>query len=199
MTGSDVAPSLGMITGVNWPIRLAPEQSDVAPSNHRTLETAWRVHVQPGPGRTRLADVDLNGVERRAATMGKDSGATVVIRAYGVRAERLDDAAKSRRLANNPARGVEKLPRKSARRDAYLSPEDAGRLAGESGQHRTLVSCCVLRDQVAKLSRSGCAMSSSYAGGEACTTTPSSSEWIKRSARPRAATTAPCRHRNSCR
>ena len=40
---------------------------------------------------------------------------------------------------HNPARGVENLPRKSAQRHGYLSPEDVGRLAGESGQHRAVV------------------------------------------------------------
>ena len=139
-TGSYVAPSLGIITvGELAPTWLSRKQFDVAPSNYRTLESAWRIHVEPDWGKTRLADVDLNGVERWIATMGKESGATVVIRSYGVLAGILDDAVKSRRLASNPARGVENLPRKSARRHVYLSPEDVGRLAGESGQHRALV------------------------------------------------------------
>src|SRR5215212_3457748 len=97
MTGSYVAPSLGMITvGELAPTWLSRKQSDVAPSNYRTLESAWRIHVEPEWGKTRLADVDLNGVEQWIATMGKGSGATVVIRAYGVLAGILDDAVKSR-------------------------------------------------------------------------------------------------------
>jgi integrase len=71
--------------------------------------------------------------------MGKDSGATVVIRAYGVLAGILDDAVKSRRLASNPARGVENLRHKPSKRHVYLSAEDVGRLAHEAGQHRALV------------------------------------------------------------
>jgi integrase len=51
----------------------------------------------------------------------------------------LDDAVKSRRLASNPARGVENLPRRHGKRHVYLSAEDVGRLAHESGQHRALV------------------------------------------------------------
>jgi integrase len=140
MTGTYVAPSLGMITvGELAPTWLSRKESDVAPSNYRTLESAWRNHVQPVWGTTRVADVDLAAVERWIAAMGKTSRATVVIRAYGVLAGILDDAVKSRRLASNSARGVENLPRKSAQRHVYLSPEDVGRLAGESGQHRALV------------------------------------------------------------
>src|ERR1700736_102887 len=92
---------------------LSRKQSVVAPSNYRTLETAWRIHVQPVWGTTRVADVDLAAVERWIAVMGKPSGATVVVRAYGVLAGILDDAVKSRRLASNPARGVENLPHKT--------------------------------------------------------------------------------------
>ena len=140
MTGTYVAPSLGMITVAELaPAWLARKQSDVAPSNYRTLESAWRIHVQPVWGAARVADIDLGAVERWVAAMGRTSGSTVVIRAYGVLAGILDDAVKSRRLASNPSRGVENLPHKSAKRRVYLSPDDVGRLADESGQHRALV------------------------------------------------------------
>ena len=106
MSGQYVAPSLGMITvGEMAPAWLSRKQSDVAPSNYRTLESAWRVHVQPVWGTTRLADVDLATVERWIGTLRRKRGATVTIRAYGVLAGILDDAVKSRRLASNPARG----------------------------------------------------------------------------------------------
>jgi hypothetical protein len=51
MSGQYVAPSLGMITvGAMAPTWLSRKQSDVAPSNYRTLESAWRIHVQPVGG-----------------------------------------------------------------------------------------------------------------------------------------------------
>ncbi len=125
---------------MRWRRRGCPrKQSDVAPSNYRTLETAWRIHVKPVWGTIRVADVDLAAVERWIAAIGKTSGATVVIRAYGVLAGILDDAVKGKRLASNPARGVENLPRRSGKRRVYLTAEDVGRLAAESGQHRALV------------------------------------------------------------
>jgi integrase len=103
------------------------------------LESAWRIHVEPHWGSARISDIDLAEVESWIATLRRKSGATTVIRSYGVLAGILDDAVKARRLRANPARGVENLPRKTAKRHVYLTPEDVGRLAGESGEHRALV------------------------------------------------------------
>lgn len=140
MTGSYVSPQLGLITvGELAPEWLARKESDVAPSNYRTLDSAWRVHVKPVWGNTRIADIDLAEVERWIAKMKKTSGATTVVRAYGVLAGILDDAVKSRRLVANPARGVENLPDKTAKRRVYLTIDDVSRLAAESGQHQALV------------------------------------------------------------
>jgi integrase len=140
MTGAYVAPSLGMITvGELAPAWLSRKESDVAPSNYRTLESAWRIHVKSVWETTRVADVDLAAVERWIATMRKDSGPTTVVRAYGVLAGILDDAVKSRRLAVNPSRGVENLPDKAGKRRVYLTVDDVARLSAESGQHRALV------------------------------------------------------------
>jgi integrase len=74
------------------------------------------------------------------AAMGrKGSGATTVLRAYGVLSGILASAVKGKRLAANPAKGVENLPRKISKRRVYLSADDVRRLADESGQHRALV------------------------------------------------------------
>jgi integrase len=67
------------------------------------------------------------------------AGATTVLRAHGVLSGILAAAVKSRRLAINPAKGVENLPRKTARRHVYLIADDVAALADESGRHRALV------------------------------------------------------------
>jgi integrase len=67
------------------------------------------------------------------------SGATTVLRAQGVLSGILADAAKGKRIAANPCKGVENLPRKIARRHVYLSADDVRRVADESGEHRALV------------------------------------------------------------
>lgn len=141
MTGDYVAPSLGRITvaelAADW---LARKEQATAPSHYRMLESAWRVHVKPQWGKVSVADVDQLDVEAWIARMGtKGAGATTALRAHGVLSGILADAVKARRIVVNPAKGVENLPRKTARRHVYLSADDVHRLADESGRHRALV------------------------------------------------------------
>jgi integrase len=140
-TGAYIAPVLGRITVGELADRwLARKQRATAPSHYRTLECAYRCHVQPAWGKTAVADVDLLATEEWIDGMVVNgSGATTVIRAYGVLSGILSDAVKGRRLAANPARGVENLPRKSAKRHVYLSADDVARLAERCGEHRALV------------------------------------------------------------
>ena len=142
LKGEYVAPSLGRATVgelvPRWLARKKPPAT--APSHHRMLESAWRVHVRPHWARVAVADVDLLSVEEWITDMvTKGAGATTVLRAHGVLSGILSDAVKGKRLAANPAKGVENLPSKTVRRHVYLSADDVYRLADESGQHRTLV------------------------------------------------------------
>jgi integrase len=141
LKGEYVAPKLGRITvgelATDW---LGRKRQSTAPSHYRMLESAWRVHVQPWWGAVSVADVDLLGVEAWVTSMVRNgSGATTVLRAYGVLSGVLADAVKAKRLAANPSRGIENLPRKTDKRHVYLSADDVERLACESGQHRVLV------------------------------------------------------------
>jgi integrase len=100
----------------------------------------WRVHVKPRWGKVSVADVDALGVEAWIAAMSaRGAGATTVLRAHGVLSGILAGAVKGKRLAANPAKGIEGLPRKTAKRHVYLSAQDVARLADESGEHRALV------------------------------------------------------------
>jgi len=84
--------------------------------------------------------VDLPSVEEWITGMvTKGAGATTVLRAQAVLSGILADAVKGKRLAANPARGVENLPRKTGKRHVYLAADDVALLADESGQHRALV------------------------------------------------------------
>jgi hypothetical protein len=141
MTGSYIAPALGRITvaeiAPNW---LARKQTATARSHYRTLESSYRNHVATRWGRVSVADIDLPGVESWIAAMvRRGASATVVLRAYGVLSGILADAVKQKRLAANPCKGVEGLPRKTGKRRVYLSADDVTRLADESGEHRALV------------------------------------------------------------
>lgn len=138
-TGNYIAPKMGRVTvGELAPKWLERKKMASAPSHYRTLETAWRVHVQPHWGNTAVADVDLLGVEDWITELS-DKSATVVLRAYGVLSGILTDAVKGRRLSANPAKGVENLPKKTGKHHVYLSSEDVARLADHSGEHRALV------------------------------------------------------------
>jgi integrase len=141
LTGDYIAPLLGKVTvdelSVDW---LARKKESTAQSYYRTLETAYRVHVKPKWGSVPVADVDVLGVESWIASMTrKGSGATTVIRAHGVLAGVLADAVKGKRLAANPCKSIDNLPRKTGKRRVYLSADDVARLADKSGEHRALV------------------------------------------------------------
>jgi integrase len=139
--GEYVAPKLGRITIIELaPDWLVRKKQATAPSHYRTLETAWRVHVKPRWGKVSVADVDALGVEAWIAAMSaRGAGATTVLRAHGVLSGILAGAVKGKRLAANPAKGIEGLPRKTAKRHVYLSAQDVARLTDESGEHRALV------------------------------------------------------------
>ncbi len=141
LTGEYIAPSLGRITvgelAADW---LTRKKQSTAPSHYRTLESAWRVHVKPAWGAVSVAAVDVIGVEAWVTSMGaKGAGATTVLRAHGVLLGILDAAVKAKRLAANPVKGIEGLPRKAAKRRVYLSADDVHGLADESGEYRPLV------------------------------------------------------------
>jgi integrase len=141
MRGEYIAPSLGRASvGALAPDWLARKRYATAPSHYRTLESAWRVHVQPHWAAVGVADIDQLSVEAWIAGMvRKGAGATTVLRAHCVLSGILADAVKAKRLAVNPAKGVENLPRKTAKRHVYLSADDVDRLANESGEHQALV------------------------------------------------------------
>lgn len=152
-TGEYVNPALGRITiaelaagpdgdpaSAGW---LRRKKADTAPSNYRTLESSWRVHVKTRWGTVQIGDqakLNVGTVETWIAEMvERGCSPTVVIRAYGVLAGVLDSAVKEKRLRTNPVRGVENLPRKTRKRHIYLTSADVAKLAKESKRHRVLV------------------------------------------------------------
>lgn len=127
------------------------------PSTYRSLETAWRVHVEPRWGSVPVGDVATTAVQGwvtgmsvgREATgaaardvepdedgrrwVERPKSATVVNRAYGILAGILDDAVTDRRARANLARGVT-LPRKSPAPRTYLTHEQVQQLAARCGE-----------------------------------------------------------------
>ncbi|GAB3134884.1 site-specific integrase [Tsukamurella serpentis] len=152
LTGDYVAPALGRITvGELAPDWLAGKKVSMKPSGYHSYDTAWRVHVQP-----KWADRPVNTITRAAVedwitAMQVDevdgggdvvrggAGAVVVLRAHSILAGILDSAVKANRLAKNPARGVENLPRKPQRPRTYLTHEQVRDLATKAGTREVLV------------------------------------------------------------
>lgn len=122
--------------GALGPVWLA-NQTHLKPSSFRPLEIAWRLHVEPIWGRTRVSDVKHTAVQTWVTSMNGAS-ATTVIRNYGVLASILDIAVKDRRILTNPARDVN-LPRKKRKEHIYLTHEQVSDLALAAGDRSTLV------------------------------------------------------------
>jgi integrase len=139
MRGEYVPPTLGRITlgqlGPDW---LERQQGHMKPSGFRSYESAWRVHVEPRWGRTRVSEIRFTAVPAWVSQLAAKRGAVVVQTAYSVLARILDDAVRDRQLASNPARGA-KLPKRVPRRNVYLTVTQLHKLADESGRYRSLV------------------------------------------------------------
>ncbi|EHB54787.1 integrase family protein [Mycolicibacterium rhodesiae JS60] len=141
LTGEFIPETAGRITVAELaPAWLERKKQITAASNYRMLESAWRVHVSPKWGRRQVSSVSIIDIEAWVAQMVRDGrGVTTVLRAHGVLSGILQDAVKARRLAANPARRIEGLPKRVARRHIYLTANDVHRLAVESGTHGPLV------------------------------------------------------------
>jgi integrase len=141
LTGEFIPDAAGKITVAELaPAWLERKEQSTAASNYRMLESAWRIHVKPAWGHRRVADISVVDLETWIARMVKaKKSATTVLRAHGVLSGILTDAVKMRRLASNPARGLENLPKKVTRRHIYLTADDVHRLAAEAGEHQALV------------------------------------------------------------
>lgn len=139
LRGEYVSPSVGKTTigqlGNNW---LARQKGHLKPSGYRVYESGWRIHVAPRWGATPISAVRHSEVQAWVAELSAGRGPSIVRTAYGVLRRILDDCVRDRMLASNPAQGV-RLPPKAPRRHVYLTAEQLGQLADESGRYRSLV------------------------------------------------------------
>ncbi|ELR85680.1 phage-related integrase [Mycobacterium sp. H4Y] len=110
------------------------------PSGYRSYESAWRVHVEPRWRVAKVADIRYTNVQAWISELSKTKklSASRVITVYSVFAGILDDAVHDRMLAANPARGIT-LPRRTKRRNVYLTADQLRRLSIESGRYGSLV------------------------------------------------------------
>lgn len=139
MRGEYISPSLSKTTiGALGPSWLERQKGHMKPSGFRSYESAWRVHVEPRWADTRIGTVKFSDVQAWVATLAGTLSPSMVATVYSVLARILDDAARDRLIPANPARGI-KLPKRAKRRNLYLSADQLGHLADESGRYRALV------------------------------------------------------------
>jgi integrase len=137
--GEYVAPSTGRVTiGELGPAWLARQQGHMRPSGWRSYESLYRTHIAPRWGHTAIGNVRFSDVQAWVAMLSQKRSAATVRTTYTLLSMILADAVRDRLLTSNPAIGV-KLPPKTKRDHAYLTAEQLGRLADESGKYRSLV------------------------------------------------------------
>ena len=104
-------------------------RTDVKPSWKRSLDIAWRKHVQPQWGHWKVESITFGDVQEWIS--GQAHSVTVTKRNHGILMQILDDAVRDRRIARNPAKGV-RLPRRVPAQKRYLTAGELHRLARES-------------------------------------------------------------------
>ena len=148
VTGAYVDPKAGRVTvgatAAAW-LHANPSWSETTRArNHSVLMN----HVLPRWGQVPLSRVTFDDVQAWVAGLSSSGMAGGTVRkVVGALSSVLALAVKSRRLAANPAQGVD-LPKQALTGRRYLTVEQAERLAEASGPHRDIpdvLSYCGLR------------------------------------------------------
>ncbi|MFL0564246.1 tyrosine-type recombinase/integrase [Microbacterium sp. 179-I 1D1 NHS] len=121
---SEARITVGMI-GTSW---IDSRSGDLKPSTQRTIQSAWRIHVEPKWGDRQIGSIRHSEIQIWVAALSKTHSATTVRRCHEVLASVLEVAVRDRRLARNVARDI-KLPRKVGKERAYLSHAQVAQLA----------------------------------------------------------------------
>ncbi|TGY39723.1 site-specific integrase [Microbacterium laevaniformans] len=124
---TDAKISVGVL-GTEW---VDGRRSVMKPSTFHSVESAWRVHVEPKWGKRAIGGVRHSEVQTWISGLAATHSATTVLRVHGVLAAILDAAVHDKRLTQNPARAVT-LPKKQRGRRAYLTHAQVDTLATQS-------------------------------------------------------------------
>lgn len=139
MTGEYISPSLGKVTiGELGPSWLERQKGHMKPSGFRSYESCWRNHVNDRWSDKKLTEIKFSDVQAWVAELSNKLSASMVANTYSVLARILDDAVRDRLIPSNPARGV-RLPKRTKKRNVYLTAAQLHRLADESGRYRSLI------------------------------------------------------------
>ncbi|MEV4775987.1 site-specific integrase [Microbacterium sp. LTA6] len=114
--------------GTEW---LNDRASVLKPSTYRSVESAWRIHVEPQWGKRAIGSIRHSEVQAWVSALAATHSATTVLRAHGIIAGILDAAVRDRRITQNPARDL-RLPKKTRGSRSYLTHEQVEALASTS-------------------------------------------------------------------
>lgn len=108
----------------------------VKASSWRSLESAWRTHVEPMWGRRTVSNVHPAEVQDWVNHM--DRAPSTVERAYNLLNSLFDDAVRFRQVRVNPCTGVQTPSRKKTK-DTALTPEQVSLLLNQTARYKSLV------------------------------------------------------------
>ena len=111
-----------------WEPWLAAKKTKAKPSYIKSLEDAWRVHVEPQWGMREMQSITRDEVQRWVTDLAGRRSASVTIRAENLLRSLMERAKADRCIHDNPCDGIE-LPRKQVRKHVYLSADELSRVA----------------------------------------------------------------------
>ena len=139
-TGAFIDPEQGRLTLAAWHQRWWASTVDLRPSTRVRVEGIIRLHVLPRFGGWRLVDITHQEVQDWVAALSASGQAPASVqKTHQQLSKMLAAAVKDRRLATNPAAGVD-LPRIEQEEMRFLDPDEVATLAESiDARYRPLV------------------------------------------------------------
>lgn len=138
-TGAYLDPQAGRKTVATFSAQWqAGRLALLKPSTRNTMETSWRVHVEPQWGSRGVASIRPSEVEDWVTKLSADRGAQTVRRAAFVLSSILTIAQRDGVITTLPTDGIP-LPAKKRKPKRYLTYSQVDRLATAAAGHETLM------------------------------------------------------------
>jgi len=120
--------------GIQW---LEQHKPKITPSSYHSVESGWRVHVEPKWGSYAVGAITKRDVQAWLNELGERRSHTTVARLRDLLAGILDHAVEDNRITKNPARGLA-IKKKPIPDEVFLTHAQVESLAQES-KHPDLV------------------------------------------------------------
>ena len=134
--GTYVDPSRGKILMRDWATTWLDAKANLKPSTRQRYSDIITAHITPAWGNHQLAEITHVEVQQWIA--GQKGSAATIVKHHRVLSQILKLAVKDKRIAVNPAEGVD-LPTVKAKKRRYLTAKQVEALADASGEYRPLI------------------------------------------------------------